>query len=426
MVIMYYHFFLEKEFSPFISAYLIFNLLFFIIAPLSQIYTETKIYVNNFPYNWAEAIRANCYILLFNIVFFISYVVLKKRHKKVKRYKVNKTLPFNILVVLVICILILVFNIGFIQEKLMTPTWKLQYDNNKSIKIVISKVLFSLPLAGVAMCVMYFKTRIKNKNAVNWLTVLISICVFLLLIVVFKNPFMEKRSGLGPIYFCLIFLFIPKLLNSNIKTTVILYFSLIVLMPLLAVFTHVNSSFIEVIKKPSLLLKSLNGDVLLSNFDTLNFDAYANFLASIEYVSVEGFSLGEQLTSAFLFFIPRSIWESKPHTSGQVIGDYLIENHGFWFNNLSNPFISEAYLNFGVIGIIVFAFSLAFFLTKALQFLKSDDYLKKTVAFFIAIHMIFFLRGDFTNGFSQLILVSFGIYAIPKMLTHIFKGIKLW
>lgn len=424
MVIMYYHFFLEKDFSPFISAYLIFNLLFFIIAPLAQIYTETETYVNNFPYHWAEAIRANIYILLFNITFFVSYIVFKKQHKTVIDYQIKKKLPFDILVILVLSILILVFNIDYIQEKLMTPTWKLQYDNNKSIKIIISKVLFSVPLAGVAMCVMYFKK--KNRNAINWMTILVSICVFLLLIVVFKNPFMEKRSGLGPIYFCLIFLFIPKLLNSNIKTTLVLYFSLIFLMPLLAVFTHVNSSFSEVIKNPSILFKSFKGDVLMSNFDTLNFDTYANFLATIEYVSLEGFSLGEQLSGAFLFFVPRSIWQTKPHTTGQVVGDYLIENHDFWFNNLSNPFISEAYLNFGVFGIILFAFILAFLLTKAILFLKSDDYLKKTFAFFIAIHLIYFLRGDFTNGFSQFILVGFGIYVIPKMVVLAFKGIKLW
>ena len=179
---MYYHFFLEKDFSPFISAYLIFNLLFFIIAPLAQIYTETETYVNNFPYHWAEAIRANVYILLFNIIFFVSYIVFKKQHKIVTEYKTKKTLPFDILVILVLSILILVFNIDYIQEKLMTPTWKLQYDNNKSIKIIISKVLFSIPLAGVSMCVMYFKN--KNRNAVNWMTVLVSICIYYKIILI--------------------------------------------------------------------------------------------------------------------------------------------------------------------------------------------------------------------------------------------------
>ena len=427
MMIMYYHFFLEKEYSPFISAYLIFNLLFFTIGPLAQISKIDPVllrHVNYLPYFWEQTVFANSCILIFNIFFFISYIFFKKQNTIVVVYKINKKLPFDILIILLICILILFANIDFIQQKLMTPTWKLQFDNAKSIKIIISKVLFSIPLAGVAMCVMYFKK--KNNKPINWLVIGISLIIFLLLIVVFKNPFIEKRSGLGPVYFSLLFLFIPRLLNNNIKTTIILYLSLIVAMPLLAVFTHVNSSFIEVVKNPKIIFSSLNEDVLLSNFNTLNFDAYANFLATIENVSIYGFSMGEQLSTALFFFIPRSIWSSKPLTSGQFLGNYLIEKHNFFFNNISNPFISEAYLNFGLIGIIIFAILFAYLLTRGLLFLKSDDYLKKLLAFFTAIHMIYFLRGDFTNGFSQLILVSFGIYIIPKFLGYIHKGIRLW
>lgn len=427
MVIMYYHFFLEKEYSPFISAYLIFNILFFIIAPLAQISKidpELQMHVNYLPYNWHKTIVANVYILVFNIVFFISYLVFKKRNKYVKPYETRKELPFDILVVLFISILILLFNLDYIEQKLMTPTWKLQFDNAKSIKIIISKVLFSVPLAGLALSIMYLKK--KGKKPINFLFVIASIVIFLLLILVFKNPFMEKRSGLGPIYFSILFLFWPKIFNSNIKTTLVLYFSLILVMPMMAVFTHVNSSFSEVIANPKIITKSLNKDVLLSNFNTLNFDAYANFLATIESVSDFGYSFGEQLSGAIFFFIPRSIWDTKPVTSGQFVGNYLIEEHGFWFNNISNPFVSEAYLNFGIFGVILFAFIFAYFFSKALQLLKSDDYLKKIVAFFMAIHMVYFLRGDFTNGFSQLVLVSFGIYVLPKSIFYLYKGIKLW
>ncbi len=423
---MYYHFFLEKDFSPFISAYLIFNLLFFIIAPLTQISEldpEHPKYVNNLPYVYSQTIRTNLYILLFNITFFVSYIILKKRNRKEQSFTISKMLPFDILVVLVLCILILVFNIDYIQHKLVTPNWKLRYDEGKSIKIIISKVLFSLPLAGIAMCTMYF--RKKKKKPTNWLVILVAMIIFLTLLLIFKNPFMEKRSGLGPVYFCLLFLFIPKLLNSNIKTTLALYASMILIMPLLAIFTHVNASFSEVLEKPSLITKALNSETLLSNFNTLHFDAYANFLATQEYASIDGFSKGEQLGSAFFFFVPRSIWESKPITTGQLVGNHLIEKHDFWFNNLSNPYISEAYLNFGIVGIILFAFVFAYVLSKAVNYLRSDDYLKKTLAFFTAIHLVYFLRGDFTNGFSQLVLVAFGIYVIPKMVPYIYKRIRV-
>ena len=180
MVIMYYHFFLEKEYSPFISAYLIFSLLFFVIAPLAQISkidTVLPRYLNYLPYHWKQTIFANLCILIFNVVFFISYVFFKKYNNKVKPYKIRKRLPFDILVILVICVLILIFNIDFIQQKLMTPNWKLQLDKAKSIKIIISKVLFSIPLAGIAMCVMYFKK--KNNKPINWVVILGSLIIFL-------------------------------------------------------------------------------------------------------------------------------------------------------------------------------------------------------------------------------------------------------
>ena len=76
---MYYHFFLEKEYSPFISAYLIFNLLFFTIAPLAQISNIDPVllrHVNYLPYFWEQTVFANSCILIFNIFFFIKYFSL--------------------------------------------------------------------------------------------------------------------------------------------------------------------------------------------------------------------------------------------------------------------------------------------------------------------------------------------------------------
>ena len=92
---MYYHFFLEKDYSPFISAYLIFNILFFIITPLAQITKidpELQKHVNDLPYDWHKTIVANTYILIFNIVFFISYIVFKKRNNKVSSSNMNTKL----------------------------------------------------------------------------------------------------------------------------------------------------------------------------------------------------------------------------------------------------------------------------------------------------------------------------------------------
>ena len=64
------------------------------------------------------------------------------------------------------------------------------------------------------MCIMYFKK--KRKRPINLIVIVSAILIFLTLIVVFKNPFMEKRSGLGPIYFSVLFLFWPKIIKPII------------------------------------------------------------------------------------------------------------------------------------------------------------------------------------------------------------------
>jgi hypothetical protein len=48
--------------------------------------------------------------------------------------------------------------------------------------------------------------------------------------------------------------------------------------------------------------------------------------------------------------------------------------------------------------------------------LRSADYLKRAVAFYFAMHLLFLLRGDFTNGYSYFIGTLFGLYIIPKII----------
>ena len=198
---------------------------------------------------------------------------------------------------------------------------------------------------------------------------------------------------------------------------------MILFFPLLSSLTHIDASFYEIITKPQLVNKYLieNGGIL-NVFNTLHYDAFANIMATIEYVAKFGYSYGYQLLSALLFFIPRSIWTSKPFSTGQVVGDYLIEEHNFEFNNLSNPLVSEGYINFGIIGVLIMAIVLSYFIVKLLKWLNSTDSLKEIIAFYFAIHLMFLLRGDFTNGFAYFIGTFIGVYLIPKAIIKILKA----
>jgi len=113
---------------------------------------------------------------------------------------------------------------------------------------------------------------------------------------------------------------------------------MIMLYPVLSSLTHSTANFSQILKNPEEFIEDFESIQVV--FDSLHYDAYVNLLATIEYVSTEGLFFGGQVIGTLFFFIPRAFWTSKPLSSGELIGNYLIERHDFYFNNLSNPIVS--------------------------------------------------------------------------------------
>lgn len=69
-----------------------------------------------------------------------------------------------------------------------------------------------------------------------------------------------------------------------------------------------------------------------------------------KWIDLFGHTWGRQTLGAFLSFIPRAVWPTKPiGTGGMVTGDL-----GFEFTNLSPPITAEALVDFGLGGTIVY------------------------------------------------------------------------
>ena len=424
-----FHVFEEKEYSPFISSFIVFSFLFFQVAPIVQINSFTginRVFMTNYPYRESEIIFTNVLIGVFNILFFLSYLLLKK-YKPIRKIpsiqeKNLNILPLTIICTFIVCVLVFFISYSFVQDEINRPNWITSRYSKMSL-LIYKKVLFLVPFGGILLCVQYFKKR--KKKAINSVTIFFFLIAFLLLLLWFKNPLTEKRNALGPIYICLMFLVIPKLLNTNVKTLFFLFFTMIIGFPVFAIVTHSDATFNAIIKNPRILIEEMKGGGITNAFNTLNYDAFINITASVDYVSTYGYSMGYQLLSALLFFVPRSIWENKPYSTGAVVGEHLIESHGFTFSNLSNPLVSEGYINFGIIGVFIGAFALAYVIIKLMSWFKSDDYLKKIMSFYFALHMIFLLRGDFANGLSYYVGTLAGVIIIPKFIEYIIKQILI-
>nr|WP_262913960.1 O-antigen polymerase [Polaribacter sp. DS7-9] len=424
-----YHLFYEKKFSPFLSSYIVFTFLFFLAAPITQInsledVTNAK-FVNFFPYKENLILYVNILIILFNIIFICSYIQIKKRiNPLVNLTKDNsdqKYLPLVILILLVISMFVFMGSYSFIKEEFFNPNWLKSDSTSKSSVLIWKKFLFMIPFSGIILCFKYFKKI--NKKRSNYINIIFFFFLFIFLLFWFKNPLTEKRNALGPIYLSLLFLFLPKVLNTNLKTLSFLFFSMIIVFPLMAIITHSDATLAEMYKNPLILIEQMKGGGVTNALNTLNYDAFANMMASVDLVYKYGFSFGYQLLGALFFFIPRSFWVSKPVSSGQLVGEHLINNYGFGFSNLSNPLISEGFLNFGILGVFIMAIVLAYLLNIMIKWLHSDDYLKKIMAFYFAMHLLFLLRGDFTNGYAYFIGPLLAIIYLPKIIEKTIIGL---
>lgn len=424
-----FHLYIEKEFSPFISTYVVFNYLFFIVAPISQLKVvgfRNGDFTTNLPYDSGDILLTNVLIILFNSMFIVSYFFFKARRTDVTKRKdvrgEQKRTPLVIVCLLLLSVVIALASLGFVINEISRANWMSKGVSTTAF-LLWKKVLFLVPLAGVILCVSYYKKR--NKWSKDHLYLGLIFIMLLALLLWFKNPLVEKRNALGPIYITLIYLFFPRLLNSNSKVTLFMFFSMVVVFPLSAIITHASSTLSEIIRKPRLLLDQFEGEGVSEVFNTIHYDAFINIAATIDYVKYEGFSYGEQLLSSLLFFVPRKLWFDKPISTGQLVGEHLIDKYDFTYSNLSNPMVSEGYINFGVVGVIFIAIALGYMLVYFLTWLRSDRLIRKMMAFYFAIHLLFFLRGDFANGFSYYIGTLVGVMGITWFVDYMIKNVLI-
>lgn len=421
-----FYVFKDKRYSPILAAYIVFNFLFFIIAPMLQIH---EVFANNdlkmptkLIYKDHLMIKTSIFILIFNIVFFVSYRYFLSRKVVLKPYFKDKYLPIHLLILFGVCLLIFALNFDHITSEYIDNNYKVNKDVSKSALLLKEKIVLMIPFPIFLLSVYYLKKA--KKKSINYYAIIVLSILLLVLLLAIKNPLTEKRNALGPIYLTIIFFLIPKLLNTNFKALIFLFFSMIIIFPTISLITHSGYSLDQLRAKPKLLLYQLKNHGISNTFTTLNYDAFINFAATIEYVEGDRLSYGEQLSGGVFFFVPRKIWTNKPISSGEFIGEYLKDNYGNprSFTNLSNPYVSEGYLNFGLLGVILFAIALAYFLYIMVIWLNGFDPLKIAAGFYASMHMIFFLRGDFTNGYAFLMATFIVLLVIPKIYFLVFRA----
>lgn len=390
-----------KRFEPFNITFCVFNYLFFFIAPVIQ--TNNGFYPNTMPFSKDLIVKTNLSILLFNLSYCFTYCILFSRSSDKRghsRLIISKNIFYIMLGISLLAFLMFYkYNLNIIMYRTRI------YDLDTSSNLIINKFIFSGPIFLVAYLLLY-KNQFKNKALYLFLLI-----ISVILLLWFKNPFIEKRNAIGPVYLTILMILLRKVINNNLKFLLLMIMIMVFLFPLSSLITHSQLGLQDFISE------GISNKINLSKeFIGLDYDAWSNFMATIDYVDNYYITYGRQLLGVLTFFIPRSIWPAKPIGSGALIGNYLMNNYSMWFNNLSNPFVSESYLNFGVIGVIMFAVLLGIISFKVNMLCNDHEDIRWVIGTYISIHLIYLLRGDLMSSFAYLIGVLAMIYYLPLFL----------
>lgn len=234
------------------------------------------------------------------------------------------------------------------------------------------------------------------------------VCVLLLLLVlvlITENPYTEKRNALGPLYIALLLVAFPKFFASWPRRMWLLVGGMVLVFPAITLFTHNHQQTLAAVSLAQV------SDQIVDHYYSINYDSWANIYTAIEIASVHGVQWGHQLLGSLLFFVPSSVWSAKPLATGIFLADYLIVNYSMWFTNLSAPLIAEGYLDFGFVGVILYAGAAAFVVTALNKIARrSGKWVSLPLAVYGAVFLMIVLRGSLmvALGFASAALLAFG------------------
>lgn len=317
----------KKKFSI-NKTFAFFTFFFFFIAPLMQYLTEC--YMWNYIIEEDVMLKGNWLLILFNFVYFITWKVHKtpNRKKIVLRNFADESLVIFTFISFGVGVVI----IGF-PDILYRETNSIGEVN--AVTTIIDKFIRFVPVYALTIYMIKYDFKFKLKQGITF--GIMTICILLL-----NFPTALTRYYIGVVYIGLILHYMKKRMSKRtFDYGMIVLF--MILFPIFQIFKWYSFK------------DFFTGNFYFRDFSEVynnaDFDGYSMFLRILKYVESNSLTYGNQLLSVIFFLIPRAIWKSKPLPTGQMVA----ESQRAHFTNLSAPYIGEGYINFGIIGVILFA-----------------------------------------------------------------------
>lgn len=392
------------------SMHWMFVFIFMFLAPITQYTTES--YPLKLVAKEEELLLSNIVIIIWCIAYIFghnySIKYIKNKHSRLNFYYIidNKAIVFCFIVSTFIFIYS-ISQIGFSNIlSRYTYTKSLSSIGGNIYFLVFNTFLRAFVLFSLSLSIIRYRNNIKLAG---------SIMLFVqgIYVIILYFPVGSGRFWAFMVYVGLLIQFVVKFRwKQMIKA--ITFFGLLYLMPLFNAFRY--SAFGEA------NFGNIFSSDVVSSFIQGDYDAYSMILRTLRYTEENAITYGKQLLGGILFFVPRSIWPGKPIGSGAFVGSY----QGLDFLNISSPLIAEGLINFGIIGVIAYAFLFGIIVNRidsvASFYLQNSTDKRISILKLIYPYLIGFsfllLRGDFMTGFSNLIgflLPAFIIMILVKI-----------
>jgi hypothetical protein len=390
--------------SPADMVVFVFNWLFLDLAPKVQLMSMPQRLINTSTVAVDRVALTNLMCALFMVAFALFYGLLSKRAEAARPRGAEPASPPQeftggaVGLALVVCVCVVA---------IAAPSAYASIENSVAASpasLVMKRCLLFLPSATL-LILLNETVRSGRKLLFSRVVVLL---LLLLLVLITENPYTEKRNALGPLYIAMLLVAFPKVFSTWARRMWLLVGGMVLIFPAITIFTHNHQQAVGDVSLEQVSAR------IVDHYFSINYDSWANIYTAVEIAGAHGVQWGHQLLGSLLFFVPSAIWSTKPLATGIFIANYLIINYSMWFTNLSAPLIAEGYLDFGLVGVILYAGAAAYFVTLLNKIALHRKWISFPLAVYGAVFLMIVLRGSLmiALGFASAALLAFGIASL--------------
>lgn len=369
----------NKESYSLYKMFIIFVVFFFCAAPIIQYKANIQFFGTIFTDK--DYIMTSTYVLLILATVTYLYIIyrrsfdrsFKKRCELIKlenvtEIKANKELLLILISASVCCYYLYINNFNIVSLMFRGGVTD-RVNQGQIAALVTDNFLRPMPMM-IFLCAYIMK--VKHK---------IVLPILFILMIISSPPTGMPRFSAAAIYMPVLLCTMPIFRKGHVFI-ISMVLGLLVVFPFLDNFRYMSDR------------KDIPLGFNFDQFLELHFDSYSMFM---RVLSEDIVTNGRQLLGPLFFFVPRSMWPDKPTGSGH----YLMESMGADFTNVSMPYFGEGYINFGILGVILFVVFLAYIMARfdSRYWSVNEHVGLNQIKYCIMLAMLMFiLRGDLMSS----------------------------